>query len=439
MGEPTDGRSDLYSLGVVGYYTLTGQLPFEGATTVEVMAAHIARRPKPMQGFAPQVPRKLAGAVEKCLEKDRERRWATGEQFAEAVDATFEQPREIPALLRVWLKKNDTPSSFRFVFMSLIVFGPFSILIRESPLLAMLIATPLAVALNLAPEAVNVRRLLRHGFTLADMREVLEIHTVQRQEEAELDSAFKPISDRALGVTAIACFGVAALATLLLVTKTVSSEGLGVTLAVLDALAAAVGVGCIAGLIGAKIWFPRPKKFGQQRLAFWRGKWGERFAKLAGLGLKHGATAAWALPQHTEVALGRATDALFQALPKNVRRDLKTVPETVRRLERDAGSLRDSLDKLDELLLGANDPALQRQRDLAAGRFSTTVTALENIRLGLLRLQLGSAPVAQVTEALEAASRIGREIDFALDAEDEIGDVLKPKRVANRDPERSPV
>src|ERR1019366_7891338 len=133
---------------------------------------------------------------------------------------------------------------------------------------------------------------------------------------------------------------------------------LGVTLSVIDALSAAVGVGCIVGLAGAKFWFPRPKKFGEKRLAFWKGKWGERFAKLAGLGLKHGATAAWALPQHTEVALGRATDALFEALPRNVRRDLKAVPETVRRLERDAGSLRDSLDKLDELLAGSNDPAL---------------------------------------------------------------------------------
>jgi hypothetical protein len=161
-------------------------------------------------------------------------------------------------------------------------------------------------------------------------------------------------------------------------------------------------------------------------------------ARLAGIGLKRAAIAPTSLVQHTEIALGRATDALFEALPKKLRRDLKTVPATVRRLEADASALRESLDKLDDLLSKGEDSALQHRRDLANERLSTMVTALENIRLGLLRLQLGSAPVAQVTEALEAATRIGREIDFALDADDEIGDMLKPKRIANRDPEPSP-
>jgi Xaa-Pro aminopeptidase len=155
--------------------------------------------------------------------------------------------------------------------------------------------------------------------------------------------------------------------------------------------------------------------------------------------LKRGALAPPASPQHTEVALGHATYALFEALPKNLRRDLKAVPATVARLETDAGALRASLDALDELRSGKDDAELQQQRDSAAARLASTVAALENIRLGLLRLQLGSAPVAHVTEALEAASRIGREIDLALEAEDEIGDFLAPKRIANRDPEPSPV
>jgi hypothetical protein len=143
--------------------------------------------------------------------------------------------------------------------------------------------------------------------------------------------------------------------------------------------------------------------------------------------------------QHTEVALGRATDALFEALPRNVRRELGAVPAAVQRLEDEAGTLRAALDKLDEVIARGADAALHQRRDAAAERLSQTVTALENIRLGLLRLQLGSAPVAQVTEALDAAARVAREIDIALGADDEIGDVLRPKRIANRDPEPSPV
>ena len=112
--------------------------------------------------------------------------------------------------------------------------------------------------------------------------------------------------------------------------------------------------------------------------------------KLAGMGLKPAERQTPALAQHTEVALARATDVLFAALPKNLRRDLRAVPETVQRLEGEASALRDSLDKLDELLASNRDADLLHEREHAAEQLALTVTALENIRLGLLRLQLGA-------------------------------------------------
>jgi eukaryotic-like serine/threonine-protein kinase len=438
MGQPTDGRSDIYSLGVVGYYALTGRLPFDGATTTQVMAAHIAQRAKPMQSFSPNVPRKLAGAVERCLEKDRDRRWLTGEAFAEAVDAAFEQPRGIPAPLRVWLSKANTPTATRVILTFLVVGGPLSLVALGNPVLGFLIGFGAVVAVNLAPEVVYARRLLRQGFDLADMRSALRTHVNQRREEIALDPAFTPISERTLRVLAFTGLGVAAIVTPLLISQRISSSVPAAMLTLVDILGAVIGVASAVGAILAKPRSRWLRQFGQGRLDFWAGKWGERLTRLAGLGLKRSAIAPASLSQHTEIALGRATDALFEALPKKLRRDLKAVPATVRRLETDASTLRESLDKLDDLLSTNDDPELRRQRDHAAEKLSTTVTALENIRLGLLRVQLGSAPAAQVTEALEAATRIGREIDFALDADDEIGDVLKAKLIANRDPEPSP-
>ena len=439
MGQPTDGRSDIYSLGVVGYYALTGRLPFDGATTAQVMAAHIAQRAKPMQSFSPSVPRKLAGAVERCLEKDRDRRWLTGEAFAEAVDAAFEQPREIPAPLRVWLSKGDAPSAGRIVIVFLLLAGPLSMVAFEGRLLGWFVGFTSAVALNLAPEIAYVRRLLRQGFTLADMRAALRTHVIKRREEIELDPVFSPIGQRTLGALALGGLSAAAAATLLLANHLVPPGVPNALLTMLDVLAGTVGAGCAIGAIVAKPQLNWLRKFGQRRLDFWNGKWGEQLTRIAGIGLKRRALAPSSMPQLTEIALGRATDALFEALPKKLRRDLKAVPATVRRLESDAGTLRETLDKLDDLLSKADDSSLRERRDHAAEQLALAVTALENIRLGLLRLQLGSAPVAQVTEALEAAARIGAEIDLALDAEDEIGDLLTPKRIANRDPQPSPV
>jgi tRNA A-37 threonylcarbamoyl transferase component Bud32 len=437
MGEPTDGRSDIYSLGVVGYYSLTGKLPFDGATTTRVMAAHISGRARPVQLSSPSVPRKLASAIERCLEKDRTQRWASGEAFGEAINAAFEKPVETPAALRVWLSKERDLSTLR-VLSTLVLVGPLTVLIKHNPVVGALAGTAAAVIVNFAPQAIHVRRLLRQGFTLADMRLALRTHIIRRREEIELDPAFTPIGQRTLRITALAGLGSAAVATTLLATNVITGGPVALV-SVVDALAGAVGLSCAVGAVFAKPRTAWLRNYGKRRLDFWNGKWGERLTRISGIGLKRGIPASSALAQHTEIALGRATDALFEALPKQLRRDLKAVPSTVRRLEADASALRETLDKFDDVLSRADDGAMRSRRDHAAARLAQTVTALENIRLGLLRLQLGSAPVAQVTEALDAASRIGHEIDLVLDADDEIGDFLKPKRIANRDPEPSPV
>jgi len=332
----------------------------------------------------------------------------------------------------VWLSRSDSAVSARVALLVPLLFVSFASL----AFWPLVLATPLLVALLMAPDVTNARRLLRQGFTLADLRRALETHTRRRREEVLVDPTFTPISRRTLWITAGVSFAVTAAAGLITMNPRVSVSAPALLVGIVSGT---LGVASAIGALGIRLHIQRLDRWGERRLRFWSGKWGERLLRLAGVGLTRGDVALLSIAQHTEVALGRATDALFEALPKSVRRDLRTVPETVRRLQRDAGALRDSLDNLDELLAGAGDPALQAKRDLAAGRLSTTVTALENIRLGLLRLQLGAAPVAQVTEALEAAALVGREIDIALDADAEAADVLSAERRPNRDPEPSPV
>ncbi len=251
MGEPTDGRSDIYSLGVVGYHALTGRLPFDGATTTQVMAAHIAGRAKPMQAFSPAVPRKLATAVERCLEKDRDRRWPTGEAFAEAVDAAFEQPREIPAPLRVWLSKG-TPPTARVAGTLFAVGVPFIIVLPHHPVAATIGGAVGVIAINLLPEIVRLRQLLRHGFTLVDLRGALRTHFAQRREEIALDLAFAPISERTLRVLAFAGLGTSALATPVLINHIVVSSAASAMLIFANVISGVVGAACAVGALLSK-------------------------------------------------------------------------------------------------------------------------------------------------------------------------------------------
>ena len=75
-GEPLDGRSDLYALGVVGYEMLAGRLPFEGRTFRELVLQHVSVTPRPIAEVAREVPADLGEAVMRCLAKEPDARFA---------------------------------------------------------------------------------------------------------------------------------------------------------------------------------------------------------------------------------------------------------------------------------------------------------------------------------------------------------------------------
>jgi hypothetical protein len=73
--DDVDGRSDLYSLGAVGYFLLTGQPPFVRDTAMQVIAAHLCEPVLAPDRLRPEVPANLQAVILKCLEKDPNRRF----------------------------------------------------------------------------------------------------------------------------------------------------------------------------------------------------------------------------------------------------------------------------------------------------------------------------------------------------------------------------
>src|ERR1051325_236444 len=69
-----DGRSDLYSLGVLGYYMLSGELPFDAQSFETLAAKHIAEAHRPLREVAPNAPEALCEIIDRCLAKQREDR-----------------------------------------------------------------------------------------------------------------------------------------------------------------------------------------------------------------------------------------------------------------------------------------------------------------------------------------------------------------------------
>jgi protein kinase-like protein len=74
-GEELDGRTDLFSLGVVLYECATGRQPFTGKTTAVVLSAILNNAPVAPIALNPELPVRLEEVINNCLEKDREMRY----------------------------------------------------------------------------------------------------------------------------------------------------------------------------------------------------------------------------------------------------------------------------------------------------------------------------------------------------------------------------
>ncbi|MBL8959308.1 MAG: protein kinase [Gemmatimonadetes bacterium] len=88
MGErEVDGRSDLYSLGIVGYQMLTGDLPFNASSTPALLVKHLSEAPPPITDRCPSLSPDLASAIMIMLEKDPADRFASATALANALEA----------------------------------------------------------------------------------------------------------------------------------------------------------------------------------------------------------------------------------------------------------------------------------------------------------------------------------------------------------------
>jgi hypothetical protein len=96
-GQPVDGRSDLYSLGVTFYHCLLGSLPFRAETNVAMVSQHIHALPIPPRDVAPEFPAALEAVLLRALEKNPDHRYQSGAALADAFQQALD---EAPAALR---------------------------------------------------------------------------------------------------------------------------------------------------------------------------------------------------------------------------------------------------------------------------------------------------------------------------------------------------
>ena len=430
LGEDVDARSDLYSLGVVGYFALSGGLPFEAEKPTEVLAKQVTEPAPPLSSVAPLVPRRLAQAIDRCLAKDPAERPEGAAAFAELLSHALDQRRELPVALRAFVKHDarlDGSGVVVYPFL-LGVAAPLSAVLTGSILVGF---ATLGIGLSIVPLGVllnRARRLLRTGFDHPDIGVAFKAEIERTREERAFGVGHGPSKlERVLKILSVIGLSTAA----------VTFPGIVGYVTPAFAIGMAVGFSCG---VGALIQVQRRRDVDAEFWGrFWTGRVGSWLFKIA-----RALTPTKALPaplthRPTELSIGMAAEQLYESLPKETRRELRDLPDVVQRLEDDAQRTRRRLEELQDALGGTRthsaDPTigarhdriladLTAERELVQQRLADAVAALETIRLNLLRLHAGTTTVKSLTTDLGLAREIAREIGRHVEGLQEVEESL---------------
>ena len=99
-----DHTSDVYSLGLVAYLALAGELPFRGGSPMAQIAQRATLDVAPLLDRAPEVPRRLAAVVDRCLHRSPARRWPTAQALRDALRGAVSEPVPVSRRLVRWMR-----------------------------------------------------------------------------------------------------------------------------------------------------------------------------------------------------------------------------------------------------------------------------------------------------------------------------------------------
>ncbi|MEO5818475.1 MAG: hypothetical protein ABIT20_24600, partial [Gemmatimonadaceae bacterium] len=280
----------------------------------------------------------------------------------------------------------------------------------------------------------RLRRVLRLGYGRDDILAGLRVGFERRREEFLYEFGAEPTTREKLFRVASLTSGAVALVS---VATLIATRGTFVAV-VAPIAVTSMYIGIFTTAFSRK--WRRLRSATQSGWArFWSDGVGEKLTKLAGYRLGRRAIPA---DRPTELAIAMNAEAMFDALPREQRDALGDVPALLHELEAHARVARARIDELAAGIAeaqhgrGAQRGAstsrqdtlvadLTERRARAEERLSELVTALENVRLDLLRLRTGGGSVEGVTRDIAAARAVGEEADRLLASGREVEDAIR--------------
>ncbi len=440
-----DGRSDLYALGVTAFYSLTGRLPFESTSAPALLAMHLSEPAPPVTSVRPEIPPRLAEAVDRCLAKEPSARFASAEVLADALGEMAVSRAIPPSILTL---RGAVSSAWPAIVLPGLLYLAVGVGLQPDWAPALGLAWAVLGGMGVAQFLVSARAVVRAGHTTHEVGEAARQIAAAAQQDRnaaitmEQTRRLSRYMGHPVGRVIMALIGtVYAVIVMEYVWEVLAEDRVWSITAVLGMIFfLAVGVFFWAGAlrIGSWQWWTNvERRTGLiQRWArrFWDNPLMRTIFRIAGLGAAPPKTADTVVEQGaTEMLLGKAADDLFSALSEEDQQRLSDVPQVIRELEAAAGALRSRRDELERAIADAGVvqsgevsrrgdivKELEAARDMAAERLKRVVTALENLRLDLLRLRAGVGEATEITGAVEAARQVGADISAEIEGRAEV-------------------
>jgi eukaryotic-like serine/threonine-protein kinase len=183
-GDAVDGRSDLYSLGLVAWFGMTGRTAVTGESTQRVLVKQLTEPIPSLAAIRSDLPAALCEVVDRCCAKEADDRFVNAEAVVEALDATQLATPDLPVAIRLLAPALSSVVVRTTIAFAMLAFGAYGI-VRDGNgnILALgLIATAAAWVAG-ATAVQDVRRLRRAGFTTGELQRVLRLVFTERDDE----------------------------------------------------------------------------------------------------------------------------------------------------------------------------------------------------------------------------------------------------------------
>lgn len=373
-----DGRSDIYSLGIIGYQLLTGRVPFSAGNPMALLLKHVGEPPRPISALRSDAPKSLRDAVERSLMKDAEDRWPTAAALRDALVSDEPSSWRVPQQHEPVRYVSPRPAS------------------RDSSI----VMEPAHLA-TLTNEQRDDLRLWNGRIHLLDRIKAMRGYAV-----LTVGAWFLGVAGFVAGVTDVPPLVLAPLVPIYMTTK-LWRRGYSLR-------ASGLRLRRVLFMLKARWVFPTPKPSPLEL----------ELAKLATPELLDSPQGA-AIRQAVEDRI--AISEIVAALPKSERAMLPDLAATVNALVQRIGHLARTLYDLEQETDPRLAPRLAQQREDLQQRLESAGLALQNVRLDLIRFRSSGlqSALADASSATQQARALSREIATALEAVSEVNNLSR--------------